>query len=395
MSRSFWTIVLCAGSIMGIAVGTRQGLGLFMTPISIDLGLGRETYALALGLMNLLWGLTSPVFGALSDRYGAGLIAAAGGLLYATGLAVMTLSGDGNQLLIGGTLIGLGLGGTGFSVLLGMASRAVAPEKRGAALGLVSMGGSIGQFLALPYTHFLLKGHGWSTSLLILAATALLMLPLVRGVSGRFAADDGSENQTMGEALRNAGSDRSFWLLNAGFFVCGFHLAFVLVHLPAYLDDLGFDTWVGATGLTLIGLCNIVGSYFCGVLGDWYSRKNLLSLLYVIRAGAFTLFLVMPPTVPTVMLFCCILGFLWLGTLPLTSGLVATMYGTKYMATLFGIVFVGHQLGGFLGAWLAGFIFDLYQSYDAMWWLSIALGLLSALLHWPIKEVRGPKTANA
>lgn len=386
MTRPFWIIVLSAGTIMGLAVGIRQSLGLFLTPITADLGVGRETFALGMGLMNLLWGLGSPFAGAIADRFGAGLVAAAGGVLYAVGLSTMALSGDGENLLLGGVLIGLGLSGTGFSVILGTVGRLAPPEKRGRALGIVSMGGSIGQFLALPYTHVLIDGFGWVTSLFVLALTALLIVPLAASIAGSPAAKDGSGGQTMKQAFREASANRSFWLLIAGFFVCGFHLAFIMVHLPAFLSDQGFEPWLAATGLTVVGLCNIIGSYGCGVLGDRYPKKNVLSLLYLARALVFAMFLVVPISEVSVLVFSAAMGFMWLGTVPLTSGLVAHMFGTAYMSMLFGIVFVGHQVGGFLGAWLAGRLYDMSGSYDTMWWLSIALGLMSAALHWPIAE---------
>lgn len=392
MTRPLWIIILSGGTIMGLAVGFRQGFGLFLTPITADLGLGRESFALGIGVLNLVWGLASPFTGAIADRFGTGLVAAAGGMLYAAGLAAMTLSGNGHQFLLGGTLIGLGLSGTGFSVILGMVGRAAPPEKRGKALGIVSMGGSIGQFVALPYTHALIDGFGWVFSFLILALTALLIVPLAAGVAGRNWAADGPGDQTMRQAFDEAMGNRSFWLLNTGFFVCGFHLAFVMVHLPAFLADQGFDPWLAAAALTVVGFCNIIGSYGCGVLGDRYSKKNLLSLLYLARALIFAMFLVVPISTVSVFVFSAAMGFLWLGTVPLTSGLVAHMFGTRYMSMLFGIVFVEHQFGGFLGAWMAGSLYDVYGSYEAMWWLSITLGLLSAALHWPIAERPVPRS---
>ncbi len=386
MIRPLWIIILSAGTIMGLAVGFRHGLGLFLTPISADLGLGRESYALGIGVVNLVWGLASPFTGAIADRFGSGLVAAGGGMLYAAGLAAMTLSGDGHQFVLGGTLIGLGLSGAGFSVILGMVGRAAAPEKRGMALGIVSMGSSIGQFVALPCTYILIDEFGWVISFLILALTALLIVPLAAGVAGRNWAADGPGDQTMRQAFNEAIGNRSFCLLCAGFFVCGFHLAFVMVHLPAFLADQGFKPWLAPLALTVVGLCNMIGCYGCGVLGDRYSKKNLLSFLYLARALIFAMFLVVPISVISVLIFSAAMGFLWLGTVPLTSGLVAHMFGTRYMSMLFGIVFVTHQFGGFLGSWMAGSLYDYYGSYDAMWWLCIALGLLSAFLHWPIIE---------
>lgn len=388
MALRLLILVLCAGSIMGIAVGFRQGLGLYLPFVSEGFR-GRETFALAMGLMNLFWGLGAPFAGAVADRYGPGRVAAAGGMAYAVGLWLMVLGGA-DTLLAGGVLIGLGLSGTGFTVLLGAVGRAAPPEQRGKALGLAAMGGSLGQFLALPYVHFLIEGTGWHTSLLILAASALLIVPLALGTAGRPADTPGG--QSMGAAFSQGLASRDFWLLNAGFFVCGFHLAFVAVHLPAYLSDRGFEPWLAAAALTVIGLANIIGSYVFGALGDRYLKKNVLGVLYLLRAAVFTGFLILPITPPVVLVLSGLLGLTWLGTVPLTSGLVGGMFGVRYMSMMFGLVFVGHQIGGFLGAWTGGVAFDAFRSYDVMWQLSVVLGVLSAALHWPIREGR-PATA--
>lgn len=398
MERRLWIAILCGGGILAVVVGLRQSLGLLLPPISVDLGLGRGTFALGIGLMNLVWGLGAPFAGALADRRGAGRVAALGVLLYAAGLLAMTLGGQGGQLLAGGVLLGLGLSGAGFSVVLGAVGRAAPPERLSAALGLASVGGSIGQFLALPYTHLLIGAFGWSLSLLILAATAALTVPLARGIAGAApgtapnsaaapdAAPDAHAAQSLGEAVREACRHQGFRLLAAGFFVCGFHLAFVAVHLPAYLGDQGLPTWLAATALTLVGLCNIIGTLGCGLLGQRYPKKSVLSLLYLLRALVFLAFLLVPVSEASVLAFGAAMGFLWLGTVPLTSGLVAQIFGPTYMSTLFGIVFLSHQVGGFGGAWLAGYVYDLTGSYDLMWWLSVALGLASVALHWPIDE---------
>ena len=395
LSRVVLIAVLCGGTIMGITVGIRQTFGLFLAPISIDLGLGRETFALGMGLMNLFWGLAAPFAGAIADKHGAGRVAVIGGICYAAGLAAMTLSGAGEQLLLGGLLVGLGLSGAGFTVVLGAVGRAAPPEKRTMALGMASMGGSIGQFRALPYTHLLTEWLGWSASLLALAVTALLVVPLAYGIAGGRAETTERSDQTIADAFHEARRHGGFWLLTAGFFVCGFHLAFVAVHLPAYLSDKQMPEWLAAATLTLVGLCNILGTYACGYLGQRYSKKKVLSLLYLARALIFLLFLVMPLTEYSVLAFGALMGFLWLGTVPLTSGLVAQVFGPTYLSMLFGIVFFSHQLGGFLGAWLAGYAYDYLGSYDAMWWFSVLLGIFSALLHWPIDERPLPRLAPA
>ena len=394
LGRPLWVVVIAAGAVMALAIGFRQSLGLFLTPISLSFGGSRAEFALGIGLMNLFWGLASPFAGAFADRYGAGRVAVFGGLCYSAGLLAMGLSGAGGQLLLGGVLIGLGLSGAGFSVVLGVVGRAAPAAKRSAALGLASMVGSIGQFAALPFSHLLIEGLGWRGALMVLAVCMLLVLPLAIGLSGRPKATElqqDQSNQTLGEAFTEACSTRSFWLLNAGFFVCGFHLAFVAVHLPAFLADQGFAPWLATAALTLVGICNILGSYGCGVLGGWYSKKSLLSLLYLARAAIFACFLIAPISEASVLVFAAAMGFLWLGTVPLTSGLVAQIFGTGYMSMVFGMVFLGHQFGGFLGAWLAGQLYDLFGSYDAMWWLSVALGVISAALHWPISEQPLPR----
>ena len=378
--------ILAGGAIIGITMGIRQVFGLFLAPVSVDLGLGREVFAFAMGLMNLVWGLAAPAAGAVADRLGAARVAAAGGALYALGLLAMTASGDGPQLVVGGLLVGFGLSGAGFTVVLGAVGRAAPERRRSAALGWVSVGGSIGQFAALPYAHLLIEAAGWWMSLVFLAATALLIVPLARGVRGRAAAAAPAARQTPREALDEARRHAGFWLLTLGFFVCGFHLAFVGVHLPVYLDDQGMPGWLGAATLTLVGACNIVGTVVCGHLGQRFEKRRVLTALYLGRALIFLVFLVGPLTEASVLAFGAAMGFLWLGTVPLTSGLVASIFGPAYLSMLFGIVFLSHQLGGFLGAWLAGYAFDALGSYDPIWWLSVLLGLLSAALHWPIDE---------
>ena len=395
MSKHLWIIIICAGSIIGLSVGLRQAMGLFLDPISVQLGLGRETFALAMGLMNLFWGLGAPFAGAIADRYGAGRVAVLGGTAYAAGLLIMMTSPNGEHLLVGGTLIGLGLSGTGFTVVLGVVGRSTPDHLRSQALGLASVGGSIGQFAALPYTYTMIEGFGWMAALGILAATAFLIVPLAYGIAGKPQENASAGSQSIRQALGTASNIPSFWLLNAGFFVCGFHLAFVGIHLPAFLADKGFAPWLATAALTAVGVTNIIGVYAFGTLGGLYSKKMLLSGLYLARAAIFFLFIITPINEASVLLFGATMGFLWLGTVPLTSGLVGDIFGTRYMSMLFGIVFLGHQFGGFLGAWLAGMAFDRFGSYDPIWWLSVLLGLLSAALHWPIDEREIPEMRAA
>ncbi len=378
-------LVLSAAVIMALTFGFRQSFGLYLPPITVELAVGRETFALGMGLMNLVWGLGAPLAGAVADRYGAARVAALGGIFYAGGIAIMSLQGDGSHLIVGGVLIGCGLSGAGLTVVLGAVGRGVAPERRSAALGIASVGGSIGQFVSLPYVHILIEGFGWSDSLLLLALTALLILPLALGL--RRGGGAGAEpSQPLGVALREARGHRGFWLLTAGFFVCGFHLAFIGVHLPAYLADHALPASLGATALAVVGFCNIIGTLGCGYLGGRYPKKTVLSWLYLLRSLAIVGFLLVPISELSVLVFAAAMGFLWLGTVPLTSGIVSVIFGPACMSMLFGIVFLSHQVGGFLGAWLAGLFYDSLQSYDIMWALSVALGLLSAVLHMPIQE---------
>ena len=385
MPRGVWLVIVCGGAVLGLAAGLRQAFGLYLAPISLDLGVGRGSFAFAMGLMNLIWGLGAPIAGAIADRWGAGRVAAAGGALYAGGLAWMAASDGAGDLIGAGVLIGLGLSAAGFSVTLGAVARAAPAERRAYALAIASVGGSLGQFLAVPYTHVLIETWGWAVSLLALAATAALMVPLAGGLAlARPQADAG--RQTLRQALGEALGHRGFLLLTAGFFVCGFQLAFVSVHLPAYLADRGFAPSLGANALALIGLCNILGAWLCGVAGARFLKKNALAVIYLLRGLIFLGFIVAPLSEASVLIFAGALGFLWLGTVPLTSGLVAVLFGPVYMSTLYGVVFLSHQLGGFLGAAAAGWAYDAAGSYDAMWQVSAALGFLAAALHWPIRE---------
>jgi MFS family permease len=381
-----WAIIICGGAIVGLSVGIRQSFGLFLTPISEHLSLGREVFALSIGLINLLWGIFAPLTGAVADKFGPTRVVLAGTLLYCSGLYIISNAVGPAELIAAGALIGVGMSGLGFTVVLGAVGRAAPPEKRSMALGLASMGGSIGQFVAIPYAHVLIGQIGWSSSLLFLLATAALMAPLAWGLSGKQDMAEDSLAQTLGQAVREAVHHRGFVLLTAGFFVCGFHVTFVATHLPSYLSDKSFDPSLGATALTLVGLANIFGVVAAGYVGQIIEKRLVLSVYYLLRSFIFLVFILSPLSETSVLIFAFCLGLLWLGTVPLTSGLVATLFGPRYMSTLFGIVFMSHQFGGFLGAWLGGYIYDLFGSYLVMWWLSIALGIVSALLHWPIRE---------
>jgi predicted MFS family arabinose efflux permease len=372
-------------------MGIRQTFGLFLSPMSIDLGIGRESFALAMAIQNILWGVAQPVTGMIADKYGAGRVLVVGTAAYVAGLVIMSGATSVSDLQLGGgVFVGLAMSCTSFAVVLGAIGRAVPAEKRSMALGLASAGGSFGQFIMAPVGQGLIAANGWAGALVAMAVVALLMAPLAIVLAGRPASSGskGTEaiSQSLSEALGEAGRHGGFWYLTIGFFVCGFQVVFIAVHLPAYLGDIGLSASLGATALALIGFFNIVGTWLCGFLGGRYSKKYVLSGLYTLRSLVIVLFLVAPKTEATVLVFAAAIGLLWLGTVPLTSGLVAQIFGVRYMSTLFGIVFLSHQVGSFLGVWLGGVVFDATGSYDAIWIASVLLGLAAAALHLPIAE---------
>ncbi|MCP3728995.1 MFS transporter [Sphingomonas sp. MG17] len=381
-------VIFAAAAIVTIAMGVRQSFGLFLPDMSIGLGIGRSSFGLALALQNLLFGLAQPFVGAIADKHGAGRVVAVGTLIYILGLIGASAAGGALGLHLSfGLLVGMALSATTFVVVLGAVGRAVPPEKRSLAFGLVTAGGSLGQFLVVPAGQLLIGELGWRMALVALAGLVAVMLLLAPGVAGRpqpVAA--GTADQTLGQALREASGERSFWLLNAGFFVCGFHIAFIATHFPAYLTDKGLGLAIGANALALVGLFNIFGSWFFGVMGDRWSKKGLLAALYAARSVVMIGFLAMPLTPVTALAFAAAMGFLWLGTVPLTSGLVGGIFGIRYLSTLYGIVFLSHQVGSFFGAWSAGLMFDLTGSYNSIWAASVALGFFAALVHLPIRE---------
>ncbi len=403
MSARAKRVLLCGAVLLTLAMGIRQTFGLFLAPMSTDLGVGREAFAFAMALQNLLWGVLQPLTGMIADRFGAVPVLLAGTAAYALGLTVMSGASSPWDLYAGGgVLVGMAMSATSFSVVLGVVGRVVAPERRSMALGVVSAGGSFGQFIMAPIGQQLIAAQGTTGALLTLALLSLLMAPLAIGMARRrqgselaFAAKApgerrsgaaGAKSQSLGEALGEARRHPGFWYLTTGFFVCGFQVVFIAVHLPAYLNDLGLDPGLGATALALIGFFNIIGTWSCGALGGRYSKKYLLSSLYITRALLIAVFLMVPKTEAVVMVFAAAMGLLWLGTVPLTSGLVAQIFGVQYLSTLFGIVFLSHQLGSFLGVWMGGIVYDSTGSYDAIWIASILLGVLAALLHLPIGE---------
>lgn len=378
--------VLAFGAlILTLSMGVRHSGGLFLQPMTVDQGWSRELFSFAIALQNLIWGLFQPFAGAFADRFGAGRTLVGGSLLYVLGLVIMAHADTAFGLNVGaGLLVGMGLAGTTFSVVLGVVGRMAPPEKRSLALGIASAGGSFGQFAVLPVGQGLIVSVGWQDALLWLAAVIALIVPLAIAVTGRGGTHHGS--QSMGEALHEAMRTKSFHYLFWSFFVCGFQTAFIMLHLPAFVVDSGLSANVGMTAVALIGLFNVAGSFLSGWLGGLYSKKRLLAAIYGLRVVAILLILLFPLSTTTLYLFAATMGLLWLGTVPLTNGLVAHIFGLKFVGTLYGIVFLGHQIGGFLGAWLGGRIFDLSGSYDEAWWLAIGLSVVAALISMPIRE---------
>ncbi|HYR35598.1 MAG TPA: MFS transporter [Burkholderiales bacterium] len=390
MSRTSWrtpaVVLICGGLILMLALGIRQSFGLFLRPMTIDLGCGREVFSFAIALQNLVWGLGMPVAGAIADRYGAGRVLTLGGLAYGLGLLAMAHSTTPLELdATAGLLIGLGLACTGFGVVLSVVARAFPPEQRSFAVGITGACGSIGQFVMLPGGQALISGFGWVNALITLGALAFLIIPLGAALAGRNAAAQESQ-QSIGEALAEATAHRGFWLLTASFFVCGFQTIFVMTHLPAYAVDRGLTPTQGMTALATIGFFNIIGSTAAGALGGRYSKKWILFWLYVARALAIAVYLATPLSAEGTYLFAAVLGVTWLATVPLTNSLVGQIFGMKYLSTLFSLAFLGHQVGAFIGAWAGGAIYDTTGSYQIVWLASIALSVVAAALCVPIDE---------
>lgn len=386
--RSSTWLLLGASLILALSLGTRHGFGLFLPPMSAEFGWGREVFAFAIALQNLIWGLAQPITGALADRFGARKAVVIGGVLYMLGLIFMGMADSPLSLsLSAGLLIGIGLSGTSFSVILGVVGRAVPVEKRSMAMGIAAAAGSFGQFAMLPGSLGLIGWLGWSSALLALGLLVALMIPLAAMIRETPPPASNGPEQTLVEALREATSHSGFWLLALGFFVCGFQVVFVAVHLPAYLVDHGLPALTGTTVLALVGLFNIFGTYIAGWLGGRMAKPRLLSALYLLRGVVISLFLVAPLTQWSVYLFGIAMGLLWLSTVPLTNGTVATLFGVRNLSMLGGIVFLFHQIGSFLGGWLGGYLYDHTGSYDLVWQISIGLSVMAAALNWPVREV--------
>jgi MFS family permease len=385
-SRRLVAILVCGSIIVMLAMGIRHGFGLFLRPMSTAFGWNREVFSFALAIQNLLWGLSQPFAGMLADRYGAVKALVCGALLYAAGLALMTASATPLMFsLSAGVLIGLALSGCTYSVIFGVVGRNFPEHKRSQAMGMIAAAGSLGMFCMVPVEQWLIEGVGWSRALLLLAAAACLMAPLAFGLGEKHAAVT-ARQQTIMQALREAFACPSFWLLTTGFFVCGFQVVFIGVHLPAFLRDQQLSAGVAVTALALIGLFNVFGTAAAGWLGARYTKKYLLSGIYALRSVVIVIFLALPITPLSVYLFASAIGFLWLSTVPLTNGVVAHIFGVRYLSMLSGFVFLSHQIGSFFGVWLGGVLYDRAGSYNGVWMISIALGIFAAIINWPIKE---------
>ena len=391
--KPLWLVVLSAGLIVGIAMGLRQVMGLYLQPMTTELGIGREPFSSSMAVATLIWGIGAVAAGMVADRYGAGRVVIGGTLATMAGLYVMFAAQSSFDLMLSGVLLGIGVSGTGITALVGAAGRAAPPDKRTAAIASLGMASGIGGFVAFPYTHVLMDVLGWKGSLLVLIVTMALVLPLAWPLSGKPAAGSLMDNQTLGEAFKEAFTHPSYLLLVTGFFVCGFHVAFYGVHLPAFVVDQGLDASVGVWALTAVGLGNLIGTYIAGQSGRFIEKRGGLGLIYFGRCSVFAGLLLLPITPFTIIAMSSVLGLLWLSTVPLTSSLVATFFGTRWMSMLFGVVFLSHQVGSFTGLWLAGMLYDATKSYDMMWWISIALGLFAAVVHWPIQERPVPRLA--
>lgn len=400
-NRSYWTAVWCGFLVLAIGLGVRQSFGIFLKPVSAELQVGRELFSFGTALSMLLMGAFAPFSGRLADRFGSAPTIAGGGLIYVLGMVVTSAMHDGFLLVLGNALVGIGLSAATFGPVLGVILRVAPPAKQALAVGICSAGGSFGQFFIVPLASVLQNHFGdWRPAMWALTGLAVLMVLLSIGLndSQQIAAAKKSTAgaQSLREALVEAFSQKSYVLLMVGYFVCGFHVAFVGGHLPAYISDKGVGlslfgfrlspAELGGWSIGMVGLFNIVGSILWSALGGRFQRKNLLAVLYLLRSVVFLAFVLAPLSAVSVLAFAGALGFLWLGTVPLTTSLVGYMFGPVHLTMLNGFVFFGHQIGSFVGGWGGGVLFDLTGNYNAMWWISIALGVVSALLHWPIVE---------
>ena len=382
-------VLFCGTVILFISFGARNIFGLLLDPMTTGLGWSAEEFSFAVALQAFIWGLTTPLTASLADRFGTGRMVALGGLLYAAGMGFMAFASTPMHMnLTAGLMLGLGLSASGFPIILSAVSRRVDERRRALFLSIGSAAGSSGQFILMPVGQYFIDGYGWAIAVIVFAVLAACIVPLAAALADprQDSAPSAASQQGLGDALREASAHRGFLLLTGGYFVCGFQVMFLATHLPNLLVEAGQSQWVGATSLSLIGLANIIGTLGWGSLGGVLRKKYLLSSIYLLRSIALLLFIVLPVTEFGTYVFSAAIGLLWLATVPLTTGLVAQIFGLRYMATLTGIVFFSHQVGSFFGVWLGGKLFVLTGNYDAIWWISIGLGLLAALVHYPIDD---------
>jgi MFS family permease len=381
-------VLICGALIVTLSMGIRHGVGLWLQPLTVERGWTRETFAFALAVQNLAWGLAGPLAGMVADRFGAFRVLVVGTLLYSLGLVLMALSTSGLAFTgSAGILIGMAQAGTTYAVVYGVIGRNVAPERRSWAMGVAAAAGSFGQFMMVPVESGLIGSLGWQMALFALAAAALAMIPLSLGLREPASATaPKAGQQSIGGALREAFGYGSFNWLMAGYFVCGFQVVFIGVHLPSYLKDQGLGPEVATTALALIGLFNVFGTYGAGALGQRVPRKWILSSIYALRSVAIVLFLWAPLTPLSVYLFASVMGLLWLSTVPPTNAVIAQIFGVQYLSMLGGFVFLSHQVGSFLGVWMGGLLYDATGGYDVVWWIAVALGVFAALANVPVRE---------
>lgn len=399
-------VLVCASVILLVGNGVRTSFGLFLVPMTTDLGWSRESFSLALAIQNIMWGVAQPIAGAYADKFGDRKVIAVSAGLYAAGLFLISFTSSPLDFIVnGGVLVGIAMSGTGIPIMLSVVGRSVPESRRSLFLGIAGSAGALGQATVVHGVQFLISSGGWGWALLAAAAASGLLVPLAAAFAGRqrepagARPDDSSEppgppvaasfdEQSMGRAVRAAGRNGGFWYLNGGFFVCGFHVVFIQTHLPAFIADAGLTPNLAAVSISVIAIGNILGSITAGMLGERYRKRTVLAGLYLGRAAIIAAFVLSPVSELSVIVFSFLIGLVWLSTVPLTTGLVAQLFGIRYLATLFGLVFVGHQLGSFLGAWLGGYVYDATGSYDIVWWVAVALGVVAAALHWPIREPR-------
>ncbi|MCP4385466.1 MAG: MFS transporter [Hyphomicrobiales bacterium] len=397
--RSVPFIIATGCIIAAVTFGPRSTMGFFLTPISTENGWGREVFALAVAIQNLMWGVGQPFAGMIADKYGTARVLTAGTVFYALGLVLMTEASDPVTMqLTAGVLVGLGIAGSAFLMVLAAFARLLPEKMRTIGYGFGTAAGSVGQFIFAPLGQGFLQAYGWQTALVIMAATLMVVPLLAFSLRGKpeaapITADE--KDQSIPEALREAFRHRSYQLLVTGFFVCGFQVAFITVHLPAHIDDVGIPAFYGGYAIGLIGAFNILGSIASGVLTGRMRKRFLLAYIYLARAVVIVAFLLVPPSIPSVLIFSAAIGLLWLSTIPPTQQLVAVMFGTRYLATLFGFVFFSHQAGSFLGIWLGGYLYDRTGSYDSVWWIAVVLGVMAAIIHLPIVEKQVARPAIA